>query len=257
MNDQRRPRVIGLFAPTDLRHDVPRLIRDACYLRDLGADVVELDTTPGSPFDGIDEDIVILIASGLASEGVEVAMTTTRARLAVAAADHGVATIIDPSGATADPEMAAALAELGANVALGPWSSADHPARYGAETEDAYTEGILRNVATLLDAGVRSEHLLVHVGAGLSAADEERWRMLNHLDRLGGLGYPLLMSGTDDILAAMVSDETDEHRMDDAATAIAVLAASADTWGLRTSRIGRSEAAIQRIVERPAERLSR
>jgi dihydropteroate synthase len=190
---------------------------------------------------------------------VEVAITTTRARVAAIAADHGVGTIIDPSGATADPDMARALAELGIAIVIGPWGhpgSAGLPELSGEEIEDRYAEGIVRNVAALLDAGVRSERLRIHAGAGLAATDGERWRMLNHLGRLAGLGYPVLVPATDEVLAAMVVDES-EGALDDVATALTLLAIGSGSWAIRAHRVGRVEAAMQRILDRPGERRSR
>ncbi len=254
------PRIIGVFTPESTRATVPELLKAALFYRDLGADVLDLDTTPGGAFADADEDLISLLAAGLAAAEAEVSITTTRARLAVAAAEHGVGTIIDPSGATADPDMLSALGDLGTTIVLGPWGrmNGEYASQdlSGAEIEDRYTEGIVRNIAALLDVGVRSEQLRIHAGAGIAADDPDRWRMLNHLERLGGLGYPFLVPATDDVLAAMVADETEEA-LDDVATALTLLSVGAGAWAIRVRRVGRVEAAIQRIVDRPAEHLTR
>jgi len=252
------PRIVGVFAPATRLATVPELIQDALFLRDLGAEILDLDTTPEGAFAEADDDLIALLAAGLVAAEVEVAVTTTRARLAAVAADHGVGTIIDPSGATADPDMAPALAELGVAIVLGPWGHAGAAPEElsGAEIEDRYTEGIVRNAAALLDAGVRSERLRIHAGAGSAATADDRWRMLNHLERLVGLGYPVLVPATDDVLAEMVAEETD-GALDGVATALTLLAIGSGAWAIRAHRVGRVEAAIQRILDRPAERLTR
>jgi len=256
------PRIVGVFVPESSASTVPDLIREALAFRDLGADVLDLDTTPKGAFAEADDDLVVLLAAGLVAADAEVSVTTTRARLAVIAADHGIGTIIDPSGGTADPEMPPALAELGAAVVVGPWRPGNGEAApapgtaatplTGSEIEDRYTAGILRNIAALLDAGVRSERIRVDAGAGLGPWDTERWRMLNHLERLGRLGYPVLVPAGEDVLAAMVLDESRASLLDDAATALTILTIGTGGWAIRSRRVARIETAVQRIVERPA-----
>lgn len=255
MRGEQAPKVIGVLSPSD-DADVASLIEGALELRDLGADALELDATEHGAFAATDDDTFVLLAAGLVDVGIDVCVATTRAELAVVAADHGVGTIIDPSGGHADPDMRAALAEIRAAIVIGPWGrpgSASAPVT-SADVGDRYAEGILRNSAALLDAGIRSDRIRVHAGAGVSPQDADTWRMLGHLDRLTGLGYPLLISGTDDVLGAMVVDELDEERLDDAATAVAVLAVGAAAWGIRTNRIVRTAAAMHRMLDRAPSR---
>ncbi len=106
----------------------------------------------------------------------------------------------------------------------------------------------MRNVAALLDAGVPSDRIVLHSGAGLTRDDAEPWRMLNHLDRLTALGYRVLVDGRDGIVEAMSADESVE-RVDDAAVGLTLLATGFDAWGIRARNVSRVVGALQRILE--------
>jgi len=248
MDGRRDTRVIGIFAPPAIDAGLAELIRDAVELHEDGADLVDLDTMPDGPFAGADDDTIALLARGLSEAGVPVCVTTTSASIAQNAVDHGAAWINDPSGTTADPRMREVAAGPRAGWIVGPWSTRRADWYGGGGEADAYTDGLVRNLATLLDAGVRSDSIVLHAGAGLTADDDEPWRMLNHLDRISALGYPVLIDGRDDILAAMSSDDSAE-RLGDAAVGLTVLATGLRAWGIRVRSVGRVAGAIQRLLE--------
>lgn len=239
--------MIGIFSPSAPDADLADLIREAVRFHEDGADIVDLDTLRGGPFHGADEDTIALLVRGLGEVGIPVSASTTSADVASVAVDHGAAWIIDPSGATADPAMRAVAGRSEAGWIIGPWSPR-RVDRYGAaDAADAYTDGLVRNVAALLDAGVRTDRIGLHAGAGLSAEDEESWRMLNHLDRIASLGCRVLVDARDEILAAMTAD--DAERLEDAAVGLAVLGTGIGAWGIRVRSVGRVVGALQRMLE--------
>ncbi|MBO9578505.1 MAG: dihydropteroate synthase, partial [Microbacteriaceae bacterium] len=243
----RDTRVLGIFAPATIGAELADLIRDAAEFHEDGADVVDLDTLTGGPFAEADDDTIALLVRGLTEIGIPTAVTTTRAAVAANAVEHGARWVIDPSGGTADAGMTAVAQSSAAGWVIGPWSTRRADWYGGGDEADAYTDGLVRNIAWLLDAGIRSDRIVLHVGAGISAEDPEPWRMLNHLDRVAALGYPLLIDGRDEILAAMSSEDTAE-RLGDAAVGLTILAAGRRAWGIRVREVGRVAGAMQRIT---------
>jgi len=247
--DRQPTRILGTLAPKDLE-DVGALIGTGVRLRDEGADLVDVDALRPACFGTADDDTIALLVRGLVELDIPVSVTTTSARRAAIALDHGARCVVDPSGGTADEDMRAVVARSTATCVLGPWRSPG--ARpIPEDPADAYTSGIIRNVAALLDAGVAPERIAVDSGAGLSATDPAPWRMLNHLERLAGLGYPVLVEGGDTILASMLVDEASEARLDDAAVALAALAGGLPAWAVRVDRVARASAALRRLAVPP------
>ncbi|HWL02206.1 MAG TPA: dihydropteroate synthase [Microbacteriaceae bacterium] len=245
MDVQRGTRVIGILVPSSSDLDLSATIRQAIAFHGRGADIVDLDMLPGGPFAGIDEDAVALLVRGLGEAGIPASVTTTDASVARIALAHGVRWIIDPSGTTADPEMfSVARRPSLAGWIIGPWS----PRLVAERGIDAYNEGLVRNLAALLEAGVHSDRIVLNASAGLSATASDPWRMLNHLDRIKALGYPILIDARDELLASMSSDDS-AARLEDAAVGLAVLAAGVGAWGIRTRGAERVAGAVQRILE--------
>jgi len=248
MDASRGTRVIGIFAPVTTGADLSDLIGEAVAFHEAGADIVDLDTLPAGPFAAVDDDTVALLVRGLVEGGIPVSVTTTSADIARLAVEHGASWIIDPSGTTADREMNAVAAGSSCGWVIGPWSPRRGDWYAGGDEADAYTDGLVRNLAALLDVGVRSERIVLHAGAGLAADDTEPWRMLNHLDRVAALGYPVLVDARDEILRAMTSDDSAD-RLDDVAVGLTVLATGLGAWGIRARSIGRVVGAVHRILE--------
>lgn len=249
MHRRSTTRVLGILGPQAAGAEPSELIRAAMDLGDRGADIVDLDTRTGGAFAGCDDDTLALAVRGMSEAGIPVSVTTTRAATAAIAIERGASWIIDPSGATADPEMLAVAARPSTvGWIIGPWSDR---ASLAAETESrasAYTYGLVRNLSCLLAVGVDSNRLLMNASAGLSSAASDRWRMLGDLDRIRALGYPVLIDACEDVLRSMATDESG-RRLDDAAVGLAVLAAGARVWGIRTQAVERVSATLDRILE--------
>jgi len=255
MNPTPQPIVVGILTPSTPDAEVGAMLQDALRLTVAGASIIELDTTPGGPFHGDDGILLGMLVLGLTDLDLTVCVRTTDARVAGLAIDRGAAWIADPSGSTSDPEIARVVAAGGARCIIGPWPAPGEPRRRGTEDE-IYAEGLVRNIARLLDAGVRSDRIVVDAGAGARRDDAEPWRMLNHIERLRSLGYPLIVDGSDLILDVISPDGATDEQLDDAAIAITILASGAKAWGIRTARVSRVGAALQRIFEPTTARIS-
>lgn len=241
--------VVGVLLPSGDLADPSVLIREAMALYSDGADIVDIDTLPSGPFAAIEDDTLALLVRGLRESGIPVSVTTTRASIARIAVDRGAHWIIDPSGTTADPEMIrVARRPSFIGWAIGPWSRPHRPEPAVETGADAYTYGLVRNLAALLEAGVHSDRIVLNASAGLSATSADPWLMLGHLDRIRALGYPVLIDAHDELLASMSADDS-PTRLEDAAVGLAVLGAGARVWGVRTRAVTRVADAVGRILE--------
>ncbi len=254
MTGTARLTTIGVFVPSDPQAQLSALIREGLALQASGADVVDLDTLDigrlRGPFADADDDTLALLVAGLVSVGIAVSVSTDRPDTAGLAAEHGARWIIDPSGGTAvrlDPRVA----ESDCRLVIGPWGPP--LPRSSVDLPGTYAERVLRNAARLLDAGYASDRICVDAGAGLGLDDPEPWRILNDLERLVTLGYPVLVPATEDLVDEMVAEESAEQRRDDAAIAIAALADGAGAWAVRTHRAGVVADVIRRMHADPAD----
>jgi len=230
--------VIGVLTPTDLDAAPVTLIREGIAVQAAGADIVDIDAIALGghlgAFAGADTDTIAMLVAGLVAVGVRVSVTTDRPDIAGTAAECGAAWIIDPSGA-ARVRLDPRVADSGCGLVIGPWG---HPLPSDPSTATtAYADGLIRNAARLLDAGIAFERIRFDAGAGFCAEDPEPWRMLNELGHFADLGYPLLVPATEELLLEMVPEEASERQLREAAIAITAVAAGVGAWAIRTHRV--------------------
>lgn len=249
MDAQRATRVVAILTPSANDASAALIIREAVALRDAGADIVDLDTLPAGPFADADASTLALVLRGLGEAGIPACVTTTQAWIARIALERGARWIMDPSGTTADPDMVhVARRPSFAGWVIGPWSTGTVPHGDADVSADAYMYGLVRNLASLLAAGVASDRIILNASAGLSATARDPWLMLGQLERVRALGYPVLVDGPDEVLASITSDESPKH-LADAAVGLAVLAVGAHAWGIRTRAVSRVLESVGRMIE--------
>lgn len=250
MSARPAPITIGVFIPSDPRAPLAVLIREALALQASGADIIEIDALVigehAGAFAAVDDDTIALLVASLVADGVEVGVSTDRPELAGIAAEHGAAWVLDPSAGGDTETLLARLRGSGCGLLIGPWGRPRHEVT-PIDPTDAYTEGVVRNAARLLAGGFRGDRLGVDAGVGLRPDDAEPWRILNALDRLVALGYPVVVPATERFLSAMVADESEAHRLDEAAIAIAVLASGVGAWAVQTQRVDVVASTLRRM----------
>jgi len=120
---------------------------------------------------------------------------TYRAGVAAAALDAGADLVNDHTGG-ADPALAAAVAERDAGLVvthLGLRPKQVQDDRYEI-TVDAIAESLLERAAAAEAVGVRRDAILLDPGLGFGKSTATDLACLRALDRLTGLGYPLLLA---------------------------------------------------------------
>ena len=226
-----------------------------------GADYVDVggeSTRPGADRVDVDEELerVLPVVTELARQGTAVSIDTTRARVAAAALEAGAVLVNDVSGGRADPDMARVVADAGVPWVLMHWRGHSREmyaaARYGDVVTEVCAE-LTARVEDVVAAGVAPEQLLLDPGLGFAKNAEHNWALLAGLDRIVGLGLPVLVGASrKTFLGRLLADAGGTVRpadQRDAATlATTVLAAEAGAWGVRVHDAGASVDAVRTVA---------
>ncbi|WP_431796208.1 dihydropteroate synthase [Microbacterium enclense] len=217
-------------------------IAHARSLAALGADLLDVggeSTRPGAErvAPRIEQQRVLPVVDALASEGLFVSVDTMNASTARAAVAAGARLVNDVSGALADPEMLAAVAESGADIALGHWRGPSAEMYARAEYDDVVAE-VLAELRERVDAaeaaGIPRSRIVVDPGIGFGKRGDQNWAVLRALPRVTDLGCRVLVgTSRKRFLAETIGGDADLARRDLATAVTSVLADQAGAWAVR------------------------
>jgi dihydropteroate synthase len=244
----------GCFADAD------SAIAHGLQMHAAGADYVDVggeSTRPGADrVDAAEECRRILpVIRELAAAGVRTSVDTTRADVAESAIDAGASLVNDVSGGLADAGMAKLVADAGVPWVLMHWRGHSREmyaaARYGDVVTEVCAE-LTARVEDVVTAGVPPEQLVIDPGLGFAKNAEHNWALLAGLDRLLGLGLPLLLGASrKTFLGRLLADSDGAPRVaegrDAATLATTVLAAEAGVWGVRVHDAAASVDAVRTV----------
>jgi len=163
-----------------------------------------------------------------------ISIDSYRADVAEAALDAGADMINDVWGLTKAPEMAAMAARRGVPVVLMHNRSAagqtQTDARLGASYDaPAYGDFFAELAASLRllarraeEAGVAADQIVLDPGVGFGKTLEQNLALINELDRLKELGYPLLVGPSRKSFIGQVLDLPADQRLEGTAAAVAL-----------------------------------
>lgn len=118
-----------------------------------------------------------------------ISIDTYKAETARRALDAGADIINDIWGAKADPEMAKVAAEYQVPIVLMHNRNNNH---YNRIIEDM-KQDLQESIDRVLDAGVAPENIILDPGIGFAKDDRQNLYVMNHLEALHELGYPILL----------------------------------------------------------------
>jgi dihydropteroate synthase len=240
--------------------DTASAVAHGLAMHAAGADYVDIggeSTRPGADRVDADEECrrVLPVIRELAAAGVRTSVDTTRAEVAEAAIAAGAALVNDVSGGLADKNMAELVAEAGVPWVLMHWRGHSREmyaaARYGDVVTEVCAE-LTARVEDVVAAGVAPEQLVLDPGLGFAKNAEHNWALLARLDRLVGLGLPVLVGASrKTFLGRLLADPDGTVRpatgRDDATLATTVMAAQAGVWGVRVHDAAASVDAIRTV----------
>ena len=218
-----------------------RAVDLAARFVDAGADILDVggeSTRPGSSPVGAEEEIarVVPVVAALADRfpGVALSVDTSKAAVAAAALDSGAGWVNDVWALKADPAMAPLVAARKVPVVLmhnrsRPKAVESDP-RLGSQYVSARYRHLMDDVAAELaalagdavSAGVERGQIILDPGIGFGKTVVQNMALLNHLDRLKALGYPLLIGPSRKSFIGQVLDLGPEERDEGTAACVAI-----------------------------------
>ena len=226
-----------------------------------GADYVDVggeSTRPGADRVDAQEECrrILPVIAELAGAGVRVSVDTTRAEVAEAALAAGAVLVNDISGGLADDGMAKLVADAGVPWVLMHWRGHSRDMYARAIYDDVVTEvcaELQARIEAALAAGVAREQLVLDPGLGFAKRAAHNWALLSRLDRLVGLGMPVLVGASRKgflgrLLAGPGGEPRPADARDAATLATTVLAAEAGVWGVRVHDAAASVDAVHTVA---------
>ena len=217
-----------------------QMLRDGADLLDVGGE----STRPGATPVTADEELarVLPVIAALGAAGAIVSVDTQRAAVAEACVRAGARIVNDVSGGAADPAMAGLVADLGVPFvcmySTGPAASSSEPSVAAALPQ--VLDGLRERAGALLEAGVRPDRIVVDPGLGFAFAGAPNWEILAGLERIKGLGFPVLVGASRKRFLASVchTAKTDPTSRDYATSAVTAWAAMCGAWAVRVHNVG-------------------
>ncbi|MFF9274784.1 dihydropteroate synthase [Streptomyces griseosporeus] len=238
--------------------DTTAAVKHGLDLVAQGADLVDVggeSTRPGATRVDEAEELrrVIPVVHGLASEGVVVSVDTMRASVAERSLAAGAALVNDVSGGLADPRMIPAVADAGAPFVVMHWRGFLEGGNVAGVYDDVVREVVDElhaRVEAVLAGGITPDRIVVDPGLGFSKNAEHDLSLLAHLDRLLGLGHPLLVAASRKrflgrVLAGPDGAPPPARERDAATAAVSALAAHAGAWAVRVHEVRATADAVR------------
>ncbi|GGA63645.1 dihydropteroate synthase [Pelagibacterium lentulum] len=200
----RDPLVMGIlnvtpdsFSDGGDHNGVAAAVAQAQAMATEGADIIDVggeSTRPGSQAVGVQDELdrVMPVLDALAESGLgcTVSIDTYKALVADQAIQAGAKIINDVQGFQRDPEIADVAAHHDVPVIAMHWDT-----ERDAEKDiiDEMKRWLETSINIALKAGVAREKIILDPGFGFAKTFTENYILLNRLDELHALGFPLLI----------------------------------------------------------------
>lgn len=228
----------GLLSATQA---VDAAVEQARRFLDAGATLLDVggeSTRPGSQTVSVEEELgrVVPVIDALAREFPQAVLSvdTYKAVVAEEALRAGAHLVNDVWGLRADPNMAAVVARAAAPVVL--MHNRSKPAnaqvqaslggRYvGMEYRDLLADvkgELLESVEIARRAGIAEEKIILDPGIGFGKTVEQNLQLLNRLDEIRALGFPVLLGPSRKSFIGYTLNLPPDQRVEGTAAAIAV-----------------------------------
>lgn len=232
----------GLSSPQGVsKPEVEAAVQQAKEFLSSGADILDVggeSTRPGSQPVSTEEELerVIPVISAIAKEFPDalISIDTYKARVAEAAFRAGAHILNDVWALRADPELASVAAAFRAPVIL--MHNRSNPASVEVRTQlgnayigSTYThlieevkQELLASVELARKAGIEETHILLDPGIGFGKTREHNLELIDRLDEIRALGYPVLLGPSRKSFIGFTLDLPPDQRVEGTAATVAV-----------------------------------
>lgn len=210
-----------------------RFAREGAHLLDVGGE----STRPGAePVEaGVERARVVPVIKALAREvDLPISIDTYKADVAAAALEAGAHMVNDVWGLRMDPALAGLCAQHDVPVVVMHNRSrprnAVQEARLGGRYVGTHYDDLIHDIIGELQisidlarqAGVPDEHILIDPGIGFGKTVEQNLALLNNLDALSQLGYPLLLGTSNKSFIGYTLNLPPDDRVEGTAATVAI-----------------------------------
>jgi len=237
----------GLLAEIDERQSgwgeerlVSSAMEQARRFVSTGVDFLDVggeSTRPGSAQISVEEEMgrVLPVIHALSREfDVLISVDTYKSEVAQAALEGGAQLVNDVWGLRADPRLAETVARYEVPIILmhnrSSWAHAEIKERLGGRyvgipyenlLEDIKRE-LLESVTLARAAGIPEDKIILDPGIGFGKTIEQNLELLNHLDEICRLGYPVMVGPSRKSFIGYTLDLPPDQRLEGTAAAVAV-----------------------------------
>ncbi|OLN24276.1 dihydropteroate synthase [Domibacillus antri] len=174
-------------AEAAVRHAV-QMVHDGAHIIDIGGESTRPGHTPVSAEEEIAR-VQPIIEAVTQSINVPISIDTYKAKTAFKAVEAGASIINDIWGAKKDPEIAAAAAETGVPIIL---MHNREEMDYGNFMRDCLND-LYESITIAKKAGVPDDQIILDPGIGFAKTMDQNIEMMQNLDHVTALGYPVLL----------------------------------------------------------------
>jgi dihydropteroate synthase len=240
--------------------DPERAAARAAAMLDEGAQIIDVggeSTRPGSDPVSPEEEArrVIPVIRKLLAERPDalISIDTYRSATAEAGLEAGACIVNDVTALRGDPRMADVVAEARCPIILmhmlGEPKTMQHDPRYGdvvREVRDFLAERAERAVA----AGVEEGNVILDPGIGFGKTLDHNLALLNHLDSLVELGFPVLVGASRKSFIGKITgvEEAKDRVPGTVATTVLAYERSATFFRVHDVRANREALAVARAI---------
>ena len=228
-----------------------RLIAEGADIIDVGGE----STRPGANRVSEEEELarVIPVITELVKDGAIISVDTMRSAVASAAIKAGALYVNDVSGGLADEKMAKLIANNPKiQYIVMHWRGHSKDMQKQAVYTDVVKEvmdELDERVSLLLKSGVIPEQIILDPGIGFAKESDHNWKILQNVERLQLLGYPLLIGASRKRFLGELLNASDTDSREAATIALTTELARLKIWGVRTHTVKAHQDAIS-VIER-------
>ena len=197
-------------------NDIEKAVEHAKEMVANGADIIDIggeSTRPGFATVSVEEEIerVIPIISALSKHvNVPISVDTYKAEVAKQAIEAGAHIINDIWGAKADEQMAYVAAKYDVPIIL---MHNRHDRNYQFFIRDVIND-LYESITTVKNAGVKDKNIILDPGIGFAKDYNENIQMMQGLDKLVMIGYPVLLATSRKTMIGQALDLPVNERME-------------------------------------------
>jgi dihydropteroate synthase len=231
----------GVLALSGEVGEVEAAVQQAKEFLSNGADILDVggeSTRPGSQPVNAEEELerVIPVIEAIASEFPEaiISIDTYKARIAEAAFQAGARILNDVWALRADPALASVAAAFRVPVILMHNRSNPASVEVRAQLGNAYIGStyenlmedvkreLLASVELAVKAGIDEARIILDPGVGFGKTREHNLALINRLDEIRALGFPVLLGSSRKSFIGFTLDLPADQRVEGTAATVAV-----------------------------------